>query len=206
VTLWCVVLLIASTVLAQSEMPWTKVKCQREQRVEMLNTVPFGTDPQSRLIRSITRCEYEDAQALIASGMDLNFKDANGRSPLLVAIEFGENNIIQAILKQGVDPNRAPRQNYPLIVAASSGNAEAVKLLLDYGAKPNSNDLYKGTALMYASQRGRLDVVKLLLENGADPRMRDKFGLTARDSAVRARHGVVAEVLRVAEEKFRQSR
>jgi ankyrin repeat protein len=44
-----------------------------------------------------------------------------------------------------------------------------VKLLLDRGAEPNTQQVRGQTALMWAAAEGHADVVELLLERGADP-------------------------------------
>ncbi len=198
-----IVLVTVSTVFAQSEMPWTKTMCHVAEVREKLSTVPFGTDPQSKLIKSISFCDYQAAIALIGSGMDFNFEDKSGRGPLSVALSFGENDIMQELLRHGANPNRVSHkgsQSTVLMGAAFSGNGGAVKLLLDRGAKLNQKDVYRGTALMYAAERGHMEIVKLLLERGADPRLRDKFGHTASDSAAQAKHPEIAELLKSAEE------
>ena len=56
------------------------------------------------------------------------------------------------------------------MMAAASGNADAVKVLLDHGADVNAKESAHGqTALMFAAALNRADVVQLLLARGADP-------------------------------------
>src|SRR5207253_10926278 len=60
----------------------------------------------------------------------------------------------------------------PLMNAAASGHAEAVKLLLDRGADPNVKDVNQGqTALMFAAALGRTEAVNVLAERGANLNM-----------------------------------
>ncbi|HVF43801.1 MAG TPA: ankyrin repeat domain-containing protein [Pyrinomonadaceae bacterium] len=56
----------------------------------------------------------------------------------------------------------------PLMRAAESGTAEAVKALISEGADVNAKPYHGMTALMLAAGEGRLEVVKLLLAAGAD--------------------------------------
>lgn len=58
--------------------------------------------------------------------------------------------------------------NFNLILAADSGNAEAVLDLLKKGADVNAKTSDGISALMYASQNGHLETVRVLAANGAN--------------------------------------
>ncbi|MDQ2898794.1 MAG: ankyrin repeat domain-containing protein [Acidobacteriota bacterium] len=68
----------------------------------------------------------------------------------------------------------------PLIVAAAHGGSEAVKLLLDAGAKVDAQDVRGMTPLMLAISTDHPDasVVRLLLESKADTNIKDLNGET----------------------------
>lgn len=71
----------------------------------------------------------------------------------------------------GIDVNASNKNNkYPLIEALIPGHLEAVKLLLDVGANPNS-------ALMCASRKSNREMVESLLNAGGDANM-NIHGLT----------------------------
>jgi ankyrin repeat protein len=56
-----------------------------------------------------------------------------------------------------------------LMIAARTGNVEAIKTLLDNGADINAKDTQRGTtALMWAADEGHAAAVKLLIDRGAD--------------------------------------
>jgi len=75
-----------------------------------------------------------------------------------------------------------------LVAAASKGDGEAVKKLVEAGANVNARDQYGRTALMLAAQAGaksyKTDVIKLLLDRGADVKLRDAGGWTAFEYAM----------------------
>jgi len=52
--------------------------------------------------------------------------------------------------------------------AASSGDEEALKQLLNQGADVNARDEAENTALHLATQHGHQDIMRLLIEQGAD--------------------------------------
>jgi ankyrin repeat protein len=87
----------------------------------------------------------------------------------------------------------------PLMLAASMGDSDAVKVLLSVG-KPDVNaknaDYEEQTVLMLAAQCGHIDIVEMLLTVGeADVEARDIDGCTALMIAVRWGRRLVVEVL-----------
>ena len=72
------------------------------------------------------------------------------------------------------------------LIAASRGNIEAMRLLIDRKADVNARNAAGGTALMAAAQTGRPQAVRLLLEKGADPNVRTKRNETALADAATA--------------------
>jgi len=72
----------------------------------------------------------------------------------------------------------------PLVWAASEGNLEMTKFLVDLGANLESSDHYGTTALMAAAEQGRFDVARYLVSQGASRTIIDSRGFTALDCAV----------------------
>lgn len=70
------------------------------------------------------------------------------------------------------------RSTQELLLAATRGDTDTVRALLDRGVDVNARDQHGKTALFWASMSGSLDVVNLLLERGADVNLADKFGVT----------------------------
>jgi ankyrin repeat protein len=78
---------------------------------------------------------------------------------------------VVALLKEGADANTS----FPIVgtralmVAASHGNMDTVRALLDAGADVNAKDFTGWTALHAAAFNGDPEIVQLLLEHGAVP-------------------------------------
>lgn len=109
---------------------------------------------------------------------DLFSKDFSERiTQAIAAAQRGDATTIRDFLDR--DPGLADARHYKgghsaLHVAASSGNAAVVELLLHFGANPNAKDEGdNATALHYASERGWLDCVRLLVEAGSDVNAND---------------------------------
>jgi hypothetical protein len=114
---------------------------------------------------SVAVCSY-----LIGLGtLDLDSKDAKGRTPLYIAAEKGASVLTRMLLDKGADVNAHGGRYGNALHAASEGGHEAVvKLLLDKGADVDAHGGVYGNALYAASVGGHEAVVKLLLDKGAD--------------------------------------
>ncbi len=66
------------------------------------------------------------------------------------------------------------------------------------GANPDLRDNSGATALMWAAAAGSTTCLKVLMENRANPLLLDKWGLNARDYALRSGHPQIAQLLTVA--------
>jgi ankyrin repeat protein len=94
--------------------------------------------------------------------------------------------IFRMLLKAGADPNMPAASDYrytPLIDAASLGQAEIARVLLDAGADVKATNKVGQTALHLVGDK--VEVAKVLLVAGADIKARDSSGLTPVDYAIR---------------------
>lgn len=130
--------------------------------------------------------------------------DAGG---FIMAVEKGDAFAARVFLEDsGADPNATIRRGdrygiieagtTVLMYAAGFGHTDVVRLLLDYGAEPNRQDVRGGTALMLAAFNGERDVVALLAERGAKLDTMSENGATALRLADAKGHKSVAALLR----------
>ncbi|WOH01073.1 hypothetical protein DCAR_0520452 [Daucus carota subsp. sativus] len=97
---------------------------------------------------------------------------ARGRMDLPLSLCFatlrGDDQLLNQLLKRGLDPNESDNNNRTALhIAASKGNENCVLLLLDYGADPNSRDSEGNVPLWEAMLSNHEQVVKVLADNGA---------------------------------------
>ncbi|OON69229.1 ankyrin repeat domain-containing protein [Hymenobacter sp. CRA2] len=89
----------------------------------------------------------------------------------------------EMLLAGGADAN-APIEVMPgfrttyLITAATNGNLNIVKSLLQHKAQINAKDAGQETALLAAASQGHKAIVEFLLQNGADVKAADGQGAT----------------------------
>ena len=74
-----------------------------------------------------------------------------------------------------------------LVWAAKSDRAQALRLLVELGARVDA-DPYRGTALTWAAANGRVDSIRTLIELGADVDQRGTFGGPSHGEGVTAIH------------------
>ncbi|MFI6551229.1 ankyrin repeat domain-containing protein [Streptomyces prunicolor] len=99
---------------------------------------------------------------------------------LFGAIQGGDTAAVTAVLRAGVDPERADSEGTtPLYAAAVNGEAVIAGLLLAAGAAPDTESSgvgAEGTPLCAAACWGHTETVRELLAHGADPDVREDHG------------------------------
>jgi len=100
---------------------------------------------------------------------------------LITAAKDGKWEQLEALLKEGEDPNQSDSEFCsPIFCAAEQGNDEAVKALIAKGANVNLPGPGGNTPLHRAAHRGHEPVVRTLVENGANVHAREVNGWTPR--------------------------
>ncbi|KAF5964013.1 ankyrin protein 3 [Fusarium bulbicola] len=94
---------------------------------------------------------------------------ANLKSALLTAVRGKNHKLIEQLLDRGVSPNTGP-DHLALKEAVLNSDAEAVRLLLLFGADPNGTDRDGVTPLLASVEKSFLAGAVPLLKYGADPR------------------------------------
>ncbi|KAI1031853.1 hypothetical protein LB504_000141 [Fusarium proliferatum] len=94
---------------------------------------------------------------------------ANLKSALLTAVRGKNHKLIEQLLDRGVSPNTGA-DHLALKEAVLNSDAEAVRLLLLFGADPNGTDRDGVTPLFAAVEKSFLAGAVPLLKYGADPR------------------------------------
>jgi predicted component of type VI protein secretion system len=108
-----------------------------------------------------------DVKTEIENGVDVNFGDEYGETPLHIAAEYGSPENIQMLIEAGADVNSKTASGYtPLHVAAEIGPPENVQVLIDAGADINIGNNNGDTALHLVEPD--LDKIDILTDAGSD--------------------------------------
>jgi ankyrin repeat protein len=123
----------------------------------------------------------EIVQLLLEKGADVNAKDDDGRTALMLAAEKGHTEIVQLLLERGANVNTKIDEKRILLWAAENGHTEIVQLLLKKGAKYDPFYKTSGgyTYLMAFARGGLKNYCQELLNKGAYVNARDNKRRTA---------------------------
>jgi ankyrin repeat protein len=143
-------------------------------------------------------------QVLLASPQtDVEARNGSDESPLMLAAIKGQTDLVRQLIARDADINKPGWT--ALHYAASSGQVEIMKLLLEKYAFIDAQSPNGTTPLMMAAMYGSPDSVKLLLDEGADPLMKNQQNMTAADFAARGNRPDAVELLKTAVQAKRPS-
>jgi len=135
---------------------------------------PSATVPKDALIRAFENGFPTIVEYILNSGVDVNFVDDFGMTPLHTALWLSENvPIVHLLLEHGADPNAVVTASKltPLHYAIRDHKSPItyVMLLTKHGANVNSVDEFGRSPLHYAVVSRCLPTITHLLHAGADP-------------------------------------
>ena len=145
-----------------------------------------GADPNSNLrgtpiLYKVAEMGLADiARALIKAGADINMKNEDGRTPLIIATSYSHTGTVRVLIEAGVDVNMSDNEGKTALMwarAVCQGCSDIVKMLLEAGADVNVQDKAGKTALMWAAEFNWNDETVLsLIEAGANVDFMDNHG------------------------------
>lgn len=147
------------------------------ERGRLLMYALLGRNEQ--IIQDILKDLQKDAHLPMSPGLDFLI---GGWSPLLLAVETEQEDLLQKLLDAGANPNLyytnpVGLRTTCLLSAVERGRSNMVRSLLHAGADASVFSVVFGEEyrppLHNAVGGGRLDMVKALLESGADPNIAD---------------------------------
>jgi ankyrin repeat protein len=156
---------------------------------------------------SVIRNDIAAVKKLLRRGADIDEPDEVGNTPLMLATEGCQMEMIRLLIDEGADFSKKNRYGYNLLMqAAQKGDShmEVAQLLLDKSADINE-DSHAVTALMLAACGGHNGMVRLLVDNGASLDKKNKLGFTALGYARNLRHPDTAQILEEAAEARRRA-
>lgn len=108
-------------------------------------------------------------KSLIASGANLDARDARGRTPLHVAAHARQREAVKLLAKAGAKLDVLEDDRYDAVTIASvADDVQTLALLLSLGASAKQvTSRYDGTALIAAAHLGHDEVVRQLIAAGA---------------------------------------
>ncbi len=128
----------------------------------------------------------EIAELLLKRGAQVNAKMSDGCTPLLLAIEAGDDDLARRLMGFGADIHLSEQMGHTAFTAALIHHHFALaEELLQRGSNPNQRiEPFHCTPLMSACEGKCLDEVQFLLRSGVEIGLEDDRGKTALHCAV----------------------
>jgi len=114
-------------------------------------------------------------------GANVNARDKNGRTPIIVAAFMKQQDAMRALAAAGADVNALDSDRYDMVtIAAVANDVPTLEAAIAIGNRAsNITSRYDGTALIAASHLGHVEVVRVLIRAGAPLDHVNNLGWTA---------------------------
>lgn len=136
----------------------------------------FGFSAEEKLREAIIDGNVANAEKILSSQkIDLNKKDKDGLTLLMLAVKEGNTECMRLLVDKGADTSIATSSwgDTALHLAASYRHLSAVEILLGANADINSKNAHGYTPLIYAILGKNEEIVRLLINKGASIKEKD---------------------------------
>lgn len=154
---------------------------------------------KSKMRYAIEECDIKAMQRLLDSGLDPNVRDDYGRSFLYHAVELGNHDAVELLLRRGavVDADSRASRGSLLHIAAELGSVEIMDMLLAKNPALLDRKNSRGnTPLHLACMKGHFDAVTLLVSRGANMVVKNFENRTPIFFAEQERHTDVVDYIK----------
>ncbi|VVA12921.1 PREDICTED: ankyrin-1 [Prunus dulcis] len=124
-------------------------------------------DGETALIHAARQGHTDTAKYLLDSGANPAIASDLGATALHHSAGLGDIELLRYLISKGADVNSQSEAGTPLIWAAGHGQQDAVKVLLEHHANPNSENDDSITPLLSSVAAGSLPCLELLIQAGA---------------------------------------
>ena len=130
------------------------------------------------ILDAVMRYDVDILRQLIESGSNVNLKDKDGLTPLMMAVmgSFGVEEKVRLLIEAKADVLcQDVSGNTALIWAVVNKNKGAVRMLIEAGSNVNQAEERGITPLIWAAIQGDTDMLQLLMDSGAAVNSEDRI-------------------------------
>ena len=143
------------------------------------------SDGDQQLLRAAASGDSDAAAAALRGGADLETRDTNRRTPLLLAVTDDHLETARLLVHLGADPDALDGQHdTPWLVTGVTGSVPMAELLLTVDPDLTVRNRYGGLSIIPASERGHADYVERVARTEIDIDHVNDLGWTALLEAV----------------------
>lgn len=152
----------------------------------LVATATLAGEVDGMLLEAVRAGQLNEVRQAIAGDNDIEARDGQERTALLLATIADRPDIAAALIDAGADVNaKAANKDTPFLYAGAEGRNEILKMILATGrAKFGDTNRYGGTALIPAAHHGHPETVRILLGTDIDFDHVNNLGWTALMEAV----------------------
>jgi len=158
-----------------------KVKLFKKLIAHGANTQHKNSRKESVFLATIFGQNFEIVKCIIDDINEIDMRDGNDDTPLMVAASLGNLKIVKLLVDHGADLNAVSKASdyTPLLDALQKGHEEVAKYLIAKGANVITMGKDRNTPLMYAVDQNMPELALLLIEKGCDIKTKSKDGIGA---------------------------
>lgn len=134
---------------------------------------------KEELFKTVISGNLDAIKSVLAKNIDINMKNLEEQTPLMKAAYKSNPKIVEYLIKNGADVNKADLWKQTALMLSYGFNSEVVKILIEHGADVNAKNHYMRTPIMYFAEYGTVKSMKILIENGADINAVDSDNMSA---------------------------
>jgi len=141
----------------------------------------WSKERKARLLFYAVENEWEELVEDCADNrFDLNIRNKQGKTPLLIATEKKNISMVDYLLEAGANPNIADYRTglTPLMIASREGDGNLVWLLIKYRAEINAISRMGCSPLSLAIGKNHHSIVQILMNAGANVHLVNQNGDT----------------------------
>lgn len=132
-----------------------------------------GAQERSTLLEAVTYDDLEAVKSFVEAGADINAANDYGHTPLLIACNYGYEEVAVYLITKGANVNSRGKDGGTALIAAASNSQRLVELLLSRGADvearmANGVGPFTQFAIGILTKRVPLELGDTLLAHGAE--------------------------------------
>lgn len=159
------------------------VKCLLQHKADLSITSDYLWNALHFAARCLSEGAAEVAELLVDAGVDPLEGDDESWTPLHVAAQYGNIEILEFLWKKHPHSVNAQANDGRTAIHFGYDEPRSLEWLLKHGVDPNTANDHAETALLLAAKRGYEESTRILLDNHADPAARDNRMRTALHNA-----------------------